>query len=83
MLRQVDATCPGVPLPVLQPLGPASPQPAAHATAPSTHAAAAASGPAAVKALMSADDFTGVAETAQTLQPMVDICRAWCSNIIQ
>jgi hypothetical protein len=29
---------------------------------------------------MFADDFTGVAESAETLQPTVDICHAWCSQ---
>jgi hypothetical protein len=81
MLREVDATCPGVPLPVPpQPPGPESPQPAAQATAPSANEAAATLDPVAVKALMFADDFTGVAETAETLQPTVDVCHAWCSK---
>jgi hypothetical protein len=91
LLREVDAACEGVPLPVGDPAppqggsggsgGPAAASPHSGTTreAP-VDGSASTSLTATLKALMFADDFTGVAETSEALQTTVDTCHQWCSQ---
>jgi hypothetical protein len=94
LLREVDAACPceGVPMPVGDASAPpkADQQGSGGSPAASRHRGTADAAPAgggagtslaaALKALMFADNFTGVAATSEALHGTVDICYKCCSN---
>ena len=69
LLREVEHSSSGVTLPVTE-------------TADTTSASDQSARPAdaRLKALMFADDFTGVAATAADLQNTVDVCERWCTK---
>jgi hypothetical protein len=89
LLREVDAACEGVPCPAGDAAPPqpdqqgsgSSPSAGPHSGGPADEALAGGSAgtslAAALKALMFAGDFTGVAETSEALQGTVDICHEW------
>jgi hypothetical protein len=84
LLGEVDAASQGVPLPMRPEGAPSQTQgrqaagTAASGRPPADDAGAAPA--AALKALMFADDFTGVAETEEALQCVLNTCYEWCTR---